>query len=289
MDKTVITNWLTADNSKKSKRNGPHKFVPNKENNPIMQIGQANQKSRDHRRHPNHHQQQQQHQKQQDNSYQVASTTTTTIQSSDCVVPTKGVQHSHLDAEKCTDDVVAKNDAEAKNVESDSEDEVEIDIDNKTKMARYLLTFNEENIYLVDLPAIKLEQIMQPDKSFRLFLSQVHSPFKFWFQLDENLEMIESLMDRLEYVLTFFLLFFLYNLFTLLFNNVDFSHFYYRDSSMMANTAIPNEFLEIGLTCAAMFNSQWHRGKIIDILDETVKVNSDRERTKKNAKTLFFI
>lgn len=41
---------------------------------------------------------------------------------------------------------------------------------------------------------------------------------------------------------------------------------------MMAQTAIPDEFLNIGLTCAALYNSEWHRGKIVDIYDDTVKV-----------------
>lgn len=51
-----------------------------------------------------------------------------------------------------------------------------------------------------------------------------------------------------------------------------FSDFYRQDQSKLAQTAIPDEFLEIGMICGAMFNSEWHRGKIVDIFEETVKV-----------------
>lgn len=51
-----------------------------------------------------------------------------------------------------------------------------------------------------------------------------------------------------------------------------FSDFYHQDQSKLAQTAIPDEFMEIGMTCAALYNSEWHRGRIVDIFDETVKV-----------------
>lgn len=41
---------------------------------------------------------------------------------------------------------------------------------------------------------------------------------------------------------------------------------------MLIQTPIPDEFLKVGLTCAALFNKEWHRGKIIDIFGDTVKV-----------------
>lgn len=45
---------------------------------------------------------------------------------------------------------------------------------------------------------------------------------------------------------------------------------------MLAQKPIPDEILKVGLICDAMFNSEWHRGKIVDIMDETVKVNKYR-------------
>lgn len=69
----------------------------------------------------------------------------------------------------------------------------------KLNIARFLLTFDEEDIYLEPLPMLELNQIFEPGRAFRLFLSQVQSPYKFWFQLNDHLEMIDSLMDRLKY------------------------------------------------------------------------------------------
>lgn len=51
-----------------------------------------------------------------------------------------------------------------------------------------------------------------------------------------------------------------------------FSHFYYRDECKIASTPIPEEFYQIGMICAAMYNLQWHRAKIVDVFDKAVKV-----------------
>lgn len=73
--------------------------------------------------------------------------------------------------------------------------------DKKNAIARYLMEFNEENIHLGDLPSIDLDKIIVPGRNFRLFLTEVHSPFKFWFQLNDNAEAVDSLMDRLKSVI----------------------------------------------------------------------------------------
>lgn len=57
-------------------------------------------------------------------------------------------------------------------------------------------------------------------------------------------------------------------------NNFHFSDFYHQDQGKLAQTPIPDEFLEIGMTCAALYNHEWHRGKIVDIFDETLKVTA---------------
>lgn len=118
-------------------------------------------------------------------------------QSNDCVI----------DANKFN----AQNDADVDDADivklDDSDDDSVCDFEElkcgdkvKLNIARFLLTFDEEDIFLEDLPMIELDKIFESGRGFRLFLSQLHSPFKFWFQLNDNLEMIDSIMDRLKYV-----------------------------------------------------------------------------------------
>lgn len=51
------------------------------------------------------------------------------------------------------------------------------------------------------------------------------------------------------------------------------SRFYYQDDHKIAKTPIPDEFIQIGMICAALFNSQWHRARIVDVFDTAVKVS----------------
>lgn len=89
----------------------------------------------------------------------------------------------------------------------DSDDESDCDLAElkcndqaKANIARFLLTFEEEDIHLEGLPTMELDKVFESGRGFRLYLSQVHSPFKFWFQMNDDLDAIDSLMDRLKYV-----------------------------------------------------------------------------------------
>lgn len=69
----------------------------------------------------------------------------------------------------------------------------------KIDLNSLLLHFDDEKILFDDLPTLKMTDIFKPDQSFRMYIAQIHSPYKFWFQLKEKEELIDSLMDHLEY------------------------------------------------------------------------------------------
>lgn len=179
-DKTIITKLIggggdkSMHNAKKIHLNGPH----------------SSQKAPDYRDFI--------HRRQSDSSFRGAHTTTASIrsdqkQSNGCAIgatESNGQKYADVNA-----DVV-------KFVDSDDESDHDYGRmqrgNNKANIARYLLTFDEENIHLGDLPTMDLDKTIEIGRGFRLFLSQVHSPFKFWFQLNDNLEEIDSLMSRIK-------------------------------------------------------------------------------------------
>lgn len=142
-------------------------------------------------------------QRQNDSLYRCASPTAPSPrfnqkqQSNDCNAPAHRSQKNAADDDAETTDTIG--------LQIDSDDDSDCDYEEwlrrngkKTSIAHYLMTFNDDNIHVGDLPSIELDKLIQPGHGFRLFLSQVHSPFKFWFQLNEHSEAIDSLMDRLE-------------------------------------------------------------------------------------------
>lgn len=65
-----------------------------------------------------------------------------------------------------------------------------------------LAQFGIDRIELSDsLPELNFSDRFKIGQSFRIFLSQIHSPYKFWFHLNEHSNDIDRLMSRLEYVL----------------------------------------------------------------------------------------
>lgn len=75
-----------------------------------------------------------------------------------------------------------------------------------------LLKFEEERIEFDKLPTVNFEETFEDGQSFRIFLSQIHSPYKFWFQLKDDAEQLNDLMSSLEYDLFCNSLLFLLNL-----------------------------------------------------------------------------
>lgn len=63
-----------------------------------------------------------------------------------------------------------------------------------------LLAFEEEQIEFNDFPQINFGQTFKVDGTFRVIISQIHSPYKFWFHRAEYADDINILMDSLEYV-----------------------------------------------------------------------------------------
>ena len=248
-DKTIITRWIGDD--KKVDRNESHKYSKRQDCRTYL------------------------HQKQKNDSYRAAIAASKQKQSSDCVNPTtlesNAQQRTDIDADADADaDIVKINGDDGSDIDFE---EMECVNKQKVNIVRYLLTFNEEDIHLTDLPPIELNKIIEAGQSFRLFLSQLHSPFKFWFHLNADLEKIDSIMSRLKYVRHFLFVMQSFHLNLRTIYCLYFSDFYYQNQSMLAQTPIPDEFLKIGMTCAAIYNSEWHRAKIVEILDNTVKVN----------------
>ncbi|XP_055310115.1 uncharacterized protein LOC129573532 [Sitodiplosis mosellana] len=110
-----------------------------------------------------------------------------------------------------------------------------------------LLLFDEHCIEFDNLPRIKFNQHFETGRKMRVFIAQIHSPYKFWFQLKDDGENIESLMNALE-------------------------HFYHSDDNMISKAPIPESYLTLGRICAAMYDTQWHRAEIIEVLDISLKV-----------------
>lgn len=79
-----------------------------------------------------------------------------------------------------------------KNLTDDSSDSIGI------KMDFGLLKFDEELIEFDQLRCVEFQEQFRADQSFRIFLSQTHSPYRFWFHLMEHAEHIETLMNGLE-------------------------------------------------------------------------------------------
>lgn len=69
----------------------------------------------------------------------------------------------------------------------------------KIDMDALLLQFDEEHILLDDLPTVKVADLFKVGNSFRMYIAQIQSPYKFWFQLKEDEASIDSLMDNLAY------------------------------------------------------------------------------------------
>lgn len=181
LDKTIVNRMVVGgDNARKLSQNGPQQS--------------SNRKSQDCRSYL--------HQRQNGTSRTAttASNRSHGKQSSDCVNRANGGNAQEF-ADIDDVHVVKLDDSDGSDDESDY-DFAELKCNDlaKANIARFLLTFEEEDIHLEGLPTMELDKIFESGRGFRLFLSQVHSPFKFWFQLNDNLEMIDSLMDRLKYV-----------------------------------------------------------------------------------------
>lgn len=61
-----------------------------------------------------------------------------------------------------------------------------------------LLLFDEHHIEFGDLPRIKFTDTFHDGQHLRIFLAQIHSPYKFWFQRKDDIDNIETLMNALE-------------------------------------------------------------------------------------------
>lgn len=107
-------------------------------------------------------------------------------QSNYCELPNKvnHFQQDEHDFNQCND--------------ADEEQDYEDEFTPKINLDAKILNFNEDHIEFGSLIEMNLSEKFKPDQRFRLFLSQVQSPYKFWFQRAEDNEQIDSLMDHLE-------------------------------------------------------------------------------------------
>lgn len=85
-------------------------------------------------------------------------------------------------------------------IEDDREEEPKCSSGEPTELDFRLLKFDQEEIELGHLPEIKINDQFKCNQTMRIYLAQIHSPYKFWFNLSEHAEHVESLMSRMEYV-----------------------------------------------------------------------------------------
>lgn len=64
--------------------------------------------------------------------------------------------------------------------------------------AARLLQFDEENIEFGSLKHKSFDDLFSAGQSFHIYLSQVHSPYKFWFQKKTDCDDIDNFMEDLE-------------------------------------------------------------------------------------------
>lgn len=99
---------------------------------------------------------------------------------------------------------------EIRKIHDSDESDKELDVDNEHTLTNEsdsglldidltLLKFEEFKIEFGALPTVNFEEIFSKGQKFRLFLTQIHSPYKFWFQFKEHEEHINTLMSALEY------------------------------------------------------------------------------------------
>lgn len=72
------------------------------------------------------------------------------------------------------------------------------DFEKKISIDLTLFQFDEENIAFGAYNIIKFEEKFIVGQSFHVFVSEIHSPFKFWFQFKEDDGKIKTLMSGLE-------------------------------------------------------------------------------------------
>lgn len=200
LDQTIVNKRVNQYLNNMTKKGGSRNTNGQRNNSP-MQNGHSTQTPRGYRQQP---QWQQQQQPQNGHSHQ--RTTAAAVAAPPPSVHFKQ-QQSNDQAKRPEDkaDDEKANAANADKIRLDSDDDSDCDYEEwqrrqskKTSVARYLMTFHDENIHLGELPPMELEKIFEPGRSLRLTLSEVHSPFKFWFHLDENTDAIDSLMERLK-------------------------------------------------------------------------------------------
>uniref|UniRef100_A0A1I8NSS4 HTH OST-type domain-containing protein n=1 Tax=Stomoxys calcitrans TaxID=35570 RepID=A0A1I8NSS4_STOCA len=81
----------------------------------------------------------------------------------------------------------------------------------------------------------------------RIFVSEIHNPFRFWFHIHKDQHELDTLMHQIER--------------------------YYNDLNQN-ELRIPIACLNPGQICAALFNGMWHRGEIVaPPVNNTVKVS----------------
>lgn len=120
------------------------------------------------------------------NTYHVISTNANYQKQSNGFSSTKqAIKHQTIDCKKI--DLI-----------SSSEDEKVSENIEKIDLECPLLHLEDENIEFDELPVVNMRNVFKTGQSLRVFISLVHSPYKFWFQREEDGELIDVLMERLE-------------------------------------------------------------------------------------------
>lgn len=94
-------------------------------------------------------------------------------------------------------EITKNHNTESQNNSTENEDDVPVVVE-KVFLGQPI-SLESENIEIDDLPKMSVDKQFQTGQSVRVFISLIHSPYKFWFQVYDSADMIDSLMEHLEY------------------------------------------------------------------------------------------
>lgn len=102
----------------------------------------------------------------------------------------------------------------------------------------------------------------------KIVVTQVSSPYKFWFMSTSALSDLNDMMKSLRWVsdVGWIISLSIFWVVTLLFF-FPFSLTYFNCCNVK-EFMIPTNCIKVGLICAAIFHDQWHRAKIVAVIDD---------------------
>lgn len=90
------------------------------------------------------------------------------------------------------------NNSETDDAQKSNDDQMKDDGSFEFEFDYQLMKFEEQHIASDGLPKVQFNELFQINTKFEVYIAQVHSPYKFWFQLKEDSEKLFTLMSAME-------------------------------------------------------------------------------------------